>query len=66
MSSKTAIVAASLFLAIVYGVIFQSAYRQPIDAEGGVILFLLAFLTVLAGLGLLRLVSRARLKGPGA
>jgi hypothetical protein len=58
MSSKTAIVAASLLLAIVYGVIFQSAYRQTIDAQGGVVLFLLAFLTVLAGLGLLRLVSR--------
>jgi hypothetical protein len=62
MSSKTAIVAASLLLAIVYGVIFQSTYRQPIDAEGGVILFLLAFLTVLAGLGLLRLVSRVSAK----
>ena len=62
MSSKTAIVAASLLLAVVYGVIFQSTYRQPIDAEGGVILFLLAFLTVLAGLGLLRLARAYRPK----
>ena len=37
---------------------FSMAYRQPIDTQGGVVLFLLAFLTVLAGLGLLRLVSR--------
>jgi hypothetical protein len=58
MSSKTAIVAATLLLAIAYGVIFESAYRQPIDAQGGFVFCLLAFLTVLAGLGLWRLVSR--------
>jgi hypothetical protein len=58
MSSKTAIVAATLLLAIVYGVIFQSAYRQSVDAQGGMILFLLAFLTVLAARGLMKLVSR--------
>jgi hypothetical protein len=58
MSSKTAIVAATLLLAIAYGVIFESVYRQPIDAEGGFVLCLLAFLTVLAGVGVLRLVSR--------
>jgi hypothetical protein len=52
-----AIVAVSLFLAIVYGVVFKSTYREPIDAGGGIVLFLLAFLTVLAGLGVLRLAS---------
>ncbi len=31
MSSKTAIVAATMLLAIAYGVFFESVYRQPID-----------------------------------
>jgi hypothetical protein len=50
-------------VAIVYGVIFRSAYREPIDAEGGIVLFLLAFLTVLAVYGLIRLVSRVVRRG---
>jgi hypothetical protein len=49
--------------AIVYGVVFNSTYRQPIDAEGGVVFFLLGFLTVLATLGLWRLVSRLVRRG---
>jgi hypothetical protein len=53
-----AIVGVSLFVAIVYGVVFKSTYRQTIDAAGGIVLFLLAFLTVLAALGLVKLVSR--------
>jgi hypothetical protein len=44
-------------LAIVYGIVFKSTYSQPIDAAGGIVLFLLAFLTVLAALGLFRLLS---------
>jgi hypothetical protein len=52
------IVAGSLAAAIVYGALFQTIYRQPIDAAAGTVFFLLGFLTVLAGLGLVRLVLR--------
>jgi hypothetical protein len=50
-------------VAIVYGGAFTSIYRQPIDAQGGVLLYLLAFLTVLAAYGLVRLVSRFASRG---
>src|SRR6516162_5215161 len=46
--SWAAILAASLLVAIAYGVVFASSYRQPIDAQGGIVFFLLGFLTVLA------------------
>ena len=56
--SWAAILAASLLVAIAYGVVFESTYLQRIDVQGGIVFFLLGFLTVLAALGLMRLVSR--------
>jgi hypothetical protein len=57
------IVAVSLFVAIVYGVVFTSIYSQPIDAQGGIVLYLLALLTVLAACGIVRFVSRFTNRG---
>jgi len=50
-------------MAIVYGVVFTSTYRQPIDAQGGVVLYLLAFLTVLGAYRLVRFISRFARRG---
>ena len=61
--SWAAILAASLLVAIAYGVVFASSYRQPIDAQGGIVFFLLGFLTVLVAYGLLRLISRLARRG---
>lgn len=52
-----AILAVSLLVAIAYGVVFESIYSEQIDAQGGAVLFLLGFLTVLVAYGLLQLVS---------
>jgi hypothetical protein len=54
----TAIPAASLAVALVYGAVFESIYREPVDAQGGIVFFLLAFLTVLIAYGIIRLLSR--------
>jgi hypothetical protein len=61
--SWAAILAASLLVAIAYGVVFESIYLQPIDVQGGLVFFLLGFLTVLVAYGLFRLISRVIRQG---
>lgn len=51
------VIAISLFIAIVYGTLFALNYSQPIDAQLGLVFYILAFLTCLFGVGSFRLIS---------
>ena len=61
--SWVAILAASLLVAVAYGVVFESTYLQRIDAQGGLVFFLLGFLSVLVAYGLFRVISRVIRRG---